>query len=263
MVGTSKEYGNNMHRYLTKKEAPQFPEPPEPQPAKEGEAISTAQMERYKIKLRDSIEEEKSWGEQLGRMFRTVLAMCAPPMRNTIESDPRYDKLYAANDVNGLLDLIKEKVYGTDERKDPLYVAAGAMMKLHSLQQHAHESPANFHKRFHSQLEVTESVWGQLIPQMMKGKPTTDQEKARKAYIARLYLLGLHKNYKGVIDDLNKAHINGRKEYPQDLEAALTWVTKHTEVAGDSHGNNSKLQKSNSDGMNDDGMLVFSLVLFI
>ena len=253
IVGTSKDYGNKMHKYLTKKEVPQFPEPPEPQPAKEGEKISTAQMEKYKMKLRDSIDEEKSWEEQLGRMFRTILAMSAPPMRNTIESDPKFDKLYAANDVNGLLDLMKEKVYGTDERKDQLYVTAGAMMKLHNMQQHPLESHANFHKQFISQAEVTEAVWGPLIPQHMKGKPTDAQEKARKAYLARVWLHCLHKNHQGAVNELSKAHINGRKEYPADLEAALSWITEHTEVANDSHSNMSKLHKSNSHANKDDG----------
>ena len=252
-VGTSTTYGNDMHKYLTKKEEPQFLEPPEPQPAKEGDSISTAQMERYKMKLKQCIDDEKSWAEQKGRMFRTIQSISAPPMRNAFESDPRFEQLYADHDVNGLLALIKEKVYGTDERKELLWITAGAMVKLHTMQQGPQESTANFHKRFYSQVEVTESVWGALIPQVMKGKPTDAQEKAKRAYHARLFLKCLNKNNQGAVNELSKAYINGRSEYPKDLEAALTWITEQREADGDSHDNNTKPSKSNSHGNNDDG----------
>ena len=63
----------------------------------------------------------------------------------------------------------------------------------------------------------------------------------------------LHKNHQGAVNELSKAHINGRKEYPADLEAALSWITEHTEVANDSHSNMSKLHKSNSHANRDDG----------
>ena len=42
------------------------------------------------------------------------------------------------------------------------------MHKLHYLHQHPSESLANFHKWFDSQVEMTVSMWGPLIPQNMK-----------------------------------------------------------------------------------------------
>ena len=174
-------------------------------------------------------------------------------MRNAIESDSRYKELKADYDANGLLDLIKEKVYGADEKKEPLWLTAEAMNKLHFIYQHPSESHANFHKRFDSQVEMTESVWGPLIPQNMKGKPTEAQEKARKAYIARLFLHRLNKRYHGVVNELSKAYMNGRNEYPEDLSDALTWITNQTVPASDAHGDANKSNKTSSNGANDDG----------
>jgi hypothetical protein len=48
-----------------------------------------------------------------------------------------------------------------------------------------------FTKRFLSQQEVTEDVWGELIPQMMKGKAVVEQEKARHKFLACVFLAGV------------------------------------------------------------------------
>ena len=105
---------------------------------------------------------------------------------------------------------------------------------------------------------MTESVWGPLIPQNMKGKPTEAQEKARKAYIARLFLHRLNKRYHGVVNELSKAYMNGRNEYPEDLSDALTWITNQTVPASDAHGDANKSNKTSSNGANDDGALRLS-----
>ena len=84
------------------------------------------------------------------------------------------------------------------------------MNKLCYIHQHASESHANFHKRFDSQVEMTESVWGPFIPQNMNGEPTAGQEKARKANIARLFLHCLNKRCQGVVNEVSKAYMSGQ-----------------------------------------------------
>ena len=61
-VGTTKEYKNVMYAYLTKKEEPTFIEPTEPT----GDNVTTAQLEKYKMKLRKQMDEEEEWLEAKG-----------------------------------------------------------------------------------------------------------------------------------------------------------------------------------------------------
>ena len=227
-VGASKEYKNIMSTYLMKKEEPTFDEPDEPEPSKEGN-ISMAKMERYKMQLRKQMDDQDEWNESKGRLFRTTINLCSRPLRNKLESDKKFTKLEEAHDVNGLLDLIKELVYSTDESQEPIWIMADTVVKLHSTRQQDTESDNNYYKRFVSQAEVTESVWGSLIPTTMKGKATELQTNARHAYLARLFLKNLNRRHQEDVRDLGKAFIDGNNNYPKDLESALSWITNRKE----------------------------------
>ena len=229
-VGMSKEYRNAMSIYLIKKVEPTFDEPEEPKPAKEGNAVSTAQMERYKMKLRRSLDDSDEWTESKGRLFRTTITLCSRPLKNKLESNDKYQDLVDNHDVNGLLDLIKEVVYSTDESQEPVWIIANTMVKLHNTRQQEFESDSNFYKRLESQIEVAESVWGPLIPSIMKGKAVKLQEQTRQAYLSRLFLHNLHKRHHDDIEDLGKAYTDGNNNYPKTMEAALAWVTNRRDT---------------------------------
>ena len=83
-----------------------------------------------------------------------------------------------------------------------------------------------------SQVEVTESEYGPLIPSKYKGKPTEQQEKARKQYLARLYLQALNRDHKKQVQGLSTAFINKQNNYPDTPEAALSWAVSQLEVTG-------------------------------
>ena len=106
---------------------------------------------------------------------------------------------------------------------------AETMVKLHNLRQQDTESDNNYYKRFVSQADVTESVWGSLIPTTMKGKATELQANTRDAYLARLFLKNLNRRHQEDVRDLGKAFIDGNNNYPKDLEAALSWITNRKE----------------------------------
>ena len=107
-VGTSKEYKNSMHDYLTEGTEPEFKEPEEPTPAREGDPISKPQMEKHSIKLRKCLSDEEDWEESKGRSFRTIVQLCTIALQNKLESEAKCSDLKRECDVNGLLELIKE-----------------------------------------------------------------------------------------------------------------------------------------------------------
>ena len=95
-----------------------------------------------------------------GCSARTVVQVCASPMKNKLESDPKFTELQKQYNVVGLLDLIKDLVYSIDESQEPILVMADAMCKLHMVQQGLTEDKSNYYKRLVSCIEVTESIWG-------------------------------------------------------------------------------------------------------
>ena len=126
---------------------------------------------------------------------------------------------------------MQELVYSTDESQETYWIMINSMAKLHTTRQGQGESDSNYYRRLTSQIEVTESVWGRLVPAKMKGKLTADQDAARNAYLARLFLRGLHKGHQESVNDLGKAYVDGRDEYPKDVESALAWITNRPDNA--------------------------------
>ena len=68
--------------------------------------------------------------------------------------------------VNGSLELIKELVCSTDDSQGPVLKMANGMVTLHYTRQNG-ESTAQCHKRFISQVEVTESEFGTGLGRVM------------------------------------------------------------------------------------------------
>ena len=75
-VGTSKECKKSMLDCLTEGTEPEFTEPEEPTPAKEGDPISKPQMEKCSMKLRKFLSDEEDWEESKGGSFRTEKTSC-------------------------------------------------------------------------------------------------------------------------------------------------------------------------------------------
>ena len=220
---------NEMFNYIKKGVAPTFPEPKEPAGDKPDDKPSTAQLEKYKMQLKMSMEKEEKFTQDKGRLFRSIKSLCSPALQHKLEANTKYPPLDDAHDLRGLMDLIKEIVYGTDEGKEPYWTMQAAMVKLHTIYQQDRESTGDFHDRFNAQLKVTESIWGPLTPSVMKGKPTAQQDEAREAYLARLFLRGLNqKRFSRDIEDLGNDYVSGNDNYPKDVASALSWITNRS-----------------------------------
>jgi hypothetical protein len=95
-----------------------------------------------------------------------------------------------------------------------------------TLKQESNESLDGFAKRFLSQQEVTEDVWGELIPHKMKGKAVVNQEKARDKFLACVFLAGVDGNrYGTAVDDLNNDFLLGTVSFPDDVPGMMTLLS--------------------------------------
>ena len=63
---------NEMFNYMKKGVTPTFPEPAEPAGSKPEDKPSTAQIEKYKMQLKMSMEKEEKFTQDKGRLFRSI-----------------------------------------------------------------------------------------------------------------------------------------------------------------------------------------------
>ena len=80
-----------------------FPEPAEPT----GDKISTAQLEKYRIKLKSQVDRELKYEDNKGRTFRIMVGQCLPVMKNKLESVDECSDLERNSDVKGLMELME------------------------------------------------------------------------------------------------------------------------------------------------------------
>ena len=106
---------------------------------------------------------KKSGMNQKADLFRTVMQMCAPAIQHKLESDTKLAALQDGYNVIGLLDLIKDLVFSTDDCQKTYTVMATTMFKLHAKRQYDNKSTNQHYRRLTSQVEVTELVWVETL----------------------------------------------------------------------------------------------------
>ena len=79
-----------------------------------------------------------------------------------------------------------------------------------------------------SQVEVTEDVWGRMIPCKMKGKATTEQEAARNKHLACVFLAGVDRSHhEEAVNEMNNDCIAGNIACPEDVPSVMTLLNNH------------------------------------
>ena len=112
-VGTFKEHKKSRHDCLTEGTEPEFWEPEEPTPAREGNPMSKPQIEKRTMKLRKNLSGKEDWEESKGGSFRTIVQLCTVALQNKLESEVKCSD-FKKCDANGSPELIKEVVHSTD-----------------------------------------------------------------------------------------------------------------------------------------------------
>jgi len=241
------KYSKDMWNLVENKKEATFtePDPPDDQATK-------AQMERYKMMLRMAFDKEEQYKVDKAKVFRIIMGQCTVSMKNKVEASAGYNDLESKDDVIGLLKTLQGLAYTTDNVQYEYWIMQACMRKLIQMRQEPKESLAGFAKRFLAQLDVTEEVWGKLIPSKMKGKPMEDQQKARNKYLACVFLAGVDQSkYGKAVSDLNNDFLLGAVSYPEDVGGMMTLLSNRR---GD-HGSR-KVEDALKDG--DDDSSVYS-----
>jgi hypothetical protein len=210
-------YGTEMWKLVWHEEETEFEDPKMP-----AENAKRPEIELFRMKMSRKLDKEEQYMNDKGKVFGIVVRQCHVTLKNKIENHEDYDQMEKEGDVIGLLKLIKEIIYGTENNQYEYWTMQASVCKLLSMSQGSKESLLNFGKRFVAQLKVTEEVWGKMIPYKMKGKPTEEQENARSKYLACVFLAGVDSNrYKKVVDDLNNDFLVGKVSYPKDIAGMI------------------------------------------
>ncbi|KAL7576381.1 hypothetical protein ACA910_018190 [Epithemia clementina (nom. ined.)] len=214
-------YEKELWALIKEKTEPTFNEPEE-----SGDDASRAEMGKYKMLNKMKIDKEEKYRQDKAKVFQFIVGQCSTAMKNRIESLPEYTELEKNDDVVGLLQHMKDLVYTTDNVQYEVWTMQAVMSQTLTMKQEPKESLANFCKRFLAQVEVTEDVWGKMIPNKMKGKAKDEQEKARCKYLACVFLAGVDRaQYKSAMDDLNNDFLLGTVHYPDDVTGMMTLLS--------------------------------------
>jgi hypothetical protein len=197
---------------------PQFTEPADP-----GKDITPAQLEKYKMELKEVKEDHKKYKQDKAKMYWIILGQCTKPLQAKLKAEPTYPTIESNLDVIGLLKMLKEVIYSTTKAIHPSVTMHYQLVRFINCNQSKGEAPDDFMKRFLEQTAATEAVWGKLIPHNMKGKPTADQDAARDQFLATSFLHSLTQGKSGDYRKaLNNDFVNGKDHYPKDIPSVLT-----------------------------------------
>lgn len=214
-VGTV--YGKEMWKLVQEKEETEHDEPDDP-----GEDATKGEIERYKMLLKMSLDDERLYLQNKSKVFRIIVGQCVSVLRNKIESLDGYAVLVEEDDVVGLLVKLRELIYSTENVQYEYWTMQASLKNLLNMSQQGKESLAGYSKRFMAQLEVTEEVWGPLRPETNTG----DSEESRNKFLACVFLAGVDRTkYKEVLDDLSNDYVLGTVSYPEDVAGMMTLLS--------------------------------------
>lgn len=221
-------YGKEMWTLVLEGTETTFQEPPEPK-----KEATSSEMVKYKMLLQRSWDDEKRYKQNKAKMFGIIMGKCHAAMKNKVETLEDFKTMEADDDVVTLLIRMKELAFSTDSNQYEYWTMQAAMRKIITMRMDPKESLVGFSKRFLAQREVTEDVWGKLIPQKMKGKRAEEQDEARDRFLACVFLAGVDRDrYKQAINDLNNDFVQGTKNYPKDVPAMMALLNNRREISG-------------------------------
>jgi hypothetical protein len=106
-----------------------------PEPKDAGDKPTVAQMEKYKMQLRMSLDKADKYQSEKAKVFRLIIGQCVPAMKHKIEGNTKYPALMEASDVSGLLQFMKELVYSTHSTQYEYWAMQASMKTLITMTQ--------------------------------------------------------------------------------------------------------------------------------
>eukprot|EP00977_Amphora_coffeiformis_P025916 scaffold23103_cov111-Amphora_coffeaeformis.AAC.1 len=128
-------YGYEMKRLVMNGNDSTPVEPTYPEgdnPSERDKAVWSKQYDQF-------LREQRKYNDDKAKVFTIVYGKCDKAMKNRIESQGAYASVEATNDVVGLLQLIKDAAYDSNEKKYPPMQAAMALKRLMMMRQYDNE----------------------------------------------------------------------------------------------------------------------------
>ena len=189
--------------------------------------IWTEEMKEYRKKLRNRKKNEE-------KAFPLLLGQCTPTIVQRIEASQRWNNISGANDVLGLLELIREAMYtGTTQRKDTTALVEAAT-KLFAFRQPDGMSLHDYFETFKGLVKIHEHHGGCLGQDQTRIEAhlsdpdiaTPDEialarERAGEEFQAILFLSKANtKEYGSLLIDLHNRFAGDDDQYPETLNEA-------------------------------------------
>ena len=184
------------------------------------------------LKKKDRYDTEKA------KVFALILGQCDLPVKNRVESLANFETVVEDRDVVTLLKMIKEAVFGSNDKKYPPRQAAKAWMQLMGVKQQPEESLVAYYKRFISLVERVELTYGSIAPRAVAekdpkyktGKTADDLTvAAREKMLASVFMDGANSGFKPLLRDLENDYALGAALYPATMNEALQVMTVYTD----------------------------------
>ena len=203
-------------------------------PTSPGAKATTADIEIYKIDLREAKTRIRNREENSQRIFPLILGQCSRTIRDRMEAHQNWQQVNENSDVMGLLTLIRRSMHNKATTKQITHSYAEAEADLIRFRQTDKMSNSDYLEKFKGLISVYEHCGGEpgVTGARIKSfqdptEPDTDKAerearaKARNEYIAVSFLLKSDpKRYAQLVRDLQNDYTRGISGYPGTLTEA-------------------------------------------
>lgn len=213
-------YGNDMKQLVLNgtENIPMEPVYPE------GDGTTDKERAIWSKRYDQFMREETKYNDHKAKVFTIVYGQCDKAMKNRIESQGMFASVEANNDVAGMLRLIKDAAYDSNDMKYPPMQAALALKRLMGARHNDKEDLVEYYKRFTSLVEMVERTYGELEPVVLANKSSAvgARKIERDKMLAFMFMDGLDKKVFGYfLKNMSNDYALGNDTYPGDVENAL------------------------------------------
>ena len=195
---------------------------------------TTAEIEIYKIDLREAKGRLRRREENSQRIFPLLLGQCSRTIRDRMEAHQDWHQVNEDSDVIGLLKLIRQSMHGKATSKQVTHSYAEAESDFVRFKQTEKMTNSDYLEKFKGLIAVYEHCGGEpgITASRIKlfldtSEPDADKAerearaKARNEYIAVTFLLKSDgKRYGQLLRDLQNDYTRGLAGYPTTLSEA-------------------------------------------
>ena len=201
-----------------------------------GDAPTLTDVEIWKIEYKAFSEATKRRELLLGQVFAIVLGQCSPTVVDRLKSNATWDAINGANDLIGLLRLIRTSMYTGATSKNPLQSLLEAQTKFLSFRQTARMTNAEYLRSFTALSDQVLHLHGDLGTDQTYvtarivedgGDPADMDTRAtmtltiREEYLAMMFFTHADaKRFGSLVATAQNDYVSGIDKYPKTVSKA-------------------------------------------